>query len=210
MTKKRLFLPVVSSLMLVACGGSDSAPKVDADNANDIIEYYNKTLEVFRNGYSAEKASEVVEYMDNKGRALIAPIVVMPRQYDDSAKMTAPGDRFGKAAGDSLTMLFREYYAASQKIDENYDAFKAYKTAEDYKDDDWAKGKQLAQETGEAADRIVNAKTQILNIITGPADAAEMALMDGNPLKEHILLAKKIFGQMEGIMQTVSEDKVDE
>ncbi|MCC8062687.1 MAG: YiiG family protein [Rikenellaceae bacterium] len=210
MTKKRLFLPIASSLMLVACGGSGSAPKVDADNANDIIEYYNKTLEVFRNGYSNEKASEVVEYMDNKGRALIAPIVVMPRQYSDSAKMTAPGGRFGKAVGDSLTMLFREYYAASQKIDENYDAFKAYKTAEDYKDDDWAKGKQLARETGEAAERIVTAKTQILNIITGPADAAEMALMEGNPLKEHILLAKKIFGQMEGLMQTVSEDKVDE
>lgn len=148
--------------------------------------------------------------MNNKGRALIAPIIILSRMYDDSTGMTAPGNRFGKSAGDSLTMLFREYYAASKKIDDNYEAFKAYKKAEDFKDDDWAKGKQLAQEASDATDRIVNAKTQILNIISGPADAAEMVLMADNPLKEHILQAKKIFAQMESMMQTVSEEQVNE
>lgn len=209
MKRSFLFPVIASSLLFVSCGGG-SGPKLDTENANEIIEYYNTALEVFRNGFSTEKSGEVVEYMNNKGRALIAPYVTLPRLYNDSAKMTAPGNRFGKSAGDSLTMLFREYYAASREIDENYDAFKAYMKAEDYKDDDWTKGEQLARETGEAADRIVNAKTQILNIISGPADAAEMVLMEGNPLREHIMLAKKIFAGMDGLMRIVSEDKVDE
>lgn len=211
MKRKLLILPLLaSSLMFAACGGGSSGPKLDTDNANKIVEYYNKTLEVFRSGFTVRKTDEVVEYMNNKGRSRIAPIIVLPGMYRDSAKMTAPGDCFGKSAGDSLTMLFREYYAASQMIDDNYDAFKAYLKAEDFKDDDWAKGKQLAQETGEAAERIVNAKSQILNVVSGPADAAEMVLMEGNPLKEHIMLAKKIFADMEGMMGIVVEDKVDE
>lgn len=211
MIGKRLLLPIFSSLVLVSCGGAGtSSGKMTDESAGEVIEYYNKTLEVFRNGYSTDKAGDVVEYMNNKGRAHIAPIVILSRMYDDSTEMTAPGNRFGKSAGDSLTMLFREYYASCKKIDDNYEAFKAYKKAEDFKDDDWAKGKQLAQEAGEAADRIVDVKTEILNIISGPADAAEMALMEGNPLKEHILLAKKIFAQMESMMQTVSEEQVNE
>ena len=211
MKRKLLVLPAAAaSLLLASCGGSGSGPKLDTENANRIIESYNQTLEAFRDGYSAEKAGEVVEYMDNKGRALIAPIIVLPGMYRDSAEMTAPGDRFGKSAGDSLTMLFREYYAACRTLDDNYDAFKAYKKAEDYKDDDWAKGKQLAEETRAAAERMLSAKQQILDIIAGPADAAELALMEGNPLKDHILLAKKIFAGMEGMMQVVSAEKVDE
>lgn len=211
MKRKLLILPLLAlSLMLAACGGSGSGPKLDTDNANKIVEYYNKTLEVFRTGYTVRKTDEVVEYMNNKGRARMAPIIVLTGMYRDSAKMTAPGDCFGKSAGDSLTMLFREYYAASRTVDENYDAFKAYLKAEDFKDDDWAKGKQLAQETGEAAERIVNAKSQILNVVSGPADAAEMVLMENNPLKDHIMLAKKIFAGMEGMMEIVAEEKVDE
>lgn len=210
MIGKRLLLPILSSLVLVSCGdGGTTSDKMTDDSAGEIIEYYNKTLEVFRNGYSTDKSGEVVEYMNNKGRAYIAPIIILSRMYDDSAKMTAPGNRFGKSAGDSLTMLFREYYAACKKIDDNYETFKAYKKAEDFKDDDWAKGKQLAQEASDAADRIVNAKTQILGIISGPADAAEMALMEGNPLKEHIMLGKKIFTQMEGLIESAAEEKVD-
>lgn len=210
MIEKRLLLPIFSSLVLVSCGGAGTSPgKMTDESAGEVIEYYNKTLEVFRNGYSTDKAGDVVEYMNNKGRANIAPIVILSRMYDDSTEMTTPGNRFGKSAGDSLTMLFREYYASCKKIDDNYEAFKAYKKAEDFKDDDWAKGKQLAQEAGEAADRIVDVKTEILNIISGPADAAEMTLMEGNPLKEHILLGKKIFAQMEGLMEAVAEEQVD-
>lgn len=211
MKRKLLILPLLaSSLMFAACGGGSSGPKLDTDNANKIVEYYNKTLEVFRSGFTVRKTDEVVEYMNNKGRSRIAPIIVLPGMYRDSAKMTSPGDCFGKSAGDSLTMLFREYYAASQMIDDNYDAFKAYLKAEDFKDDDWAKGKQLAEETQTAVERIFTAKEQILDVVSGPADAAEMVLMEGNPLKEHIMLAKKIFADMEGMMGIVVEDKVDE
>lgn len=210
--KRKLFLLAIfaSSLLLASCGGNGSGPRSDAADSREIIGYYNKALEVFRYGYTAEKAGEVFEYMDNKGRALVAPIIIQPNMYRDSAVMTAPGDCFGKAAGDSLTALFREYYAASERIDKNYAAFKAYLKAEDYKDDDWAEGKRLAQQTREAAERIADARGQILGIISGPADEAEMVLMKDNPFKEHVMLSKKIFARMEKVMETVSAEEVDE
>lgn len=212
MKRTLLALPALaSSLMLASCGGgAGTSSKLDAEQASQIIEYYNQALEVFRDGFSAEKCGDVIEYMEKNGKMLIAPSVVLPGMFGDSAEMTAPGTCFGKSAGDSLTMLFRQYYAASATVDGNYDAFKAYLKAEDYKDDDWAKGKQLTEETKAAAAQIAATKEQILAIISGPADAAEALMMEGNPLKDHILVAKKIFIEMEGMMQIVAEENVDE
>lgn len=46
----------------------------------------------------------------------------------------------------------------SAMVDGNYDVFKAYWKAEDYKYDDWAKGKQLAEETKAVAEQVATTK----------------------------------------------------
>lgn len=210
--KKHLLLisALAGSLFMTACGGSGTS-KLNDDQANKIVEYYNLTIEVFREGYTADQISRVVDFMNAKAnRFAIRPVFSLPSMYDDSATLVAPGDLFGKQAGDSLTMLFRQYYAACKTIDDNFEAFKAYKEAEDYKDDNWAKGAELTQGVEAAAAVIEQIKPQVYAIITPAADAAEAYFLADNPLKEHIILSKKIFVQMEGILGTVADENVNE
>ena len=211
MKKHLLLMPALAgSLFLTACGGSGTS-KMNDDQANKIIEYYNLTIEAFREGYSPDQISRVVDFMNAKAnRFAIRPVMSLSDMYDDSATLVAPGNLFGKQAGDSLTMLFRQYYAACKTIDDNFEAFKAYKEAEDYKDDNWAKGVELTQGVEAAAAVIEQIKPQVYAIITPAADAAETYFLADNPLKEHIILSKKIFVQMESILGTVADENVNE
>lgn len=211
MKKHLLLIPALAgSLVMTACGGSGNS-KMSDDQANQIIEYYNLAIEAFREGYTPNQISEVVDFMNAKAnRFAFKPIMSIADTYDDSAKLVAPGKLFGEQAGDSLTMLFRQYYAASKTIEENLEAFDAYKKAEDYKDDNWAKALELTQGVEAAAAVIEQVKPQIYAIITPAADAAETYFLADNPLKEYIILSKKMFAQMEDVLGTVADDKVDE
>lgn len=198
------------AIAAVSCGsGGSSKTEVSRNDAPQIIEYYNNALSVFQNGYEYDDCEEVIEFMSNNGKARIKPLLVEPTLFKDSAKMTTPGDYFGKGAGDSLRTAFRAYYAASAKFKDNYQVFQEYVKSEDFKDDDWAKGKQLTAENETALQQIRDAKAQVISLISEPADQAEIALLAENPLKDHIILGKHIFAQMDSLMNDVAQEEVN-
>lgn len=214
MKQFRLFAALIAASLFISCGGgsgsSSSGGSVDnKQDASNIIEYYNTAIGMFRNAPNADKYQDVIKYMEANGRSITSPLLIAPTAFRDSAKLINPGTYFSKEQRDTLQMAFREFVQGHKDFVKNYDTFKEYKKAEDYKDDNWAKGKQLAQENADIFARMQSAKEAVYGIIVPLADDAEMLLMDDNPLKAHIMHAKQIFASMDELMDEAAAEKVN-
>lgn len=197
------------AFMLFSCGGSGKPGEVSENNASEIIEYYNKAVETFRKAKNVEDYEKVIKVMGSKNRREFPPVFNNFTLFRDSATLTKPGRAFSQSQRDTLTMAFRGWYAANEEFSANYATFKAYRDAEDYKDDNWAKAVELSNANQQLLDEIQAYRSLVYSIISPMADEAEMLLMDGNPYKDHIMAGKKVFEYMGTIYDEATEDKVD-
>ena len=88
----------------------------------------------------------------------------------------------------------------------NYDAYRAYIKAEDYKDDNYAKGNEICKEEKELAEQIPGLRSQIYALLTPYADKAEEATLMDNPLKDHILAGKALIFEIEKTLELYSPE----
>lgn len=212
MKKNFLLLGAVLTALFISCSGGKSGSAgegVSDANANEIIEYYNSSLNVLKNYASESHMTRILEYMGSKGKSF-APVIAGTFIYErDTAKLKSPGSCFDKEVRQQLSDKYAALLSVRAKFFENFETFKSYIKAEDYKDDNYAKATQLLDENKKLYEEINGLKTSIYDILSPIADAAEAVVLEDNPLKEHILAAKKMFTTMEVVLEEYAKDDVN-
>lgn len=190
--KKITAISVVSLLLLASCGGKGKdAASMDygLEEANEVISYYNTSIDITKKMVDMGEISKIIDYMQKNGKTLVAPVVIRtPVSATDTTALLNPGDCFPSSAADSLKM----YYP--------------YIKAEDYKDDNYAKGNEICKEEKELAEQIPGLRSQIYALLTPYADKAEEATLMDNPLKDHILAGKALIFEIEKTLELYSPE----
>ena len=199
--KKITAISVVSLLLLASCGGKGKdAASMDygLEEANEVISYYNTSIDITKKMVDMGEISKIIDYMQKNGKTLVAPVVIRtPVSATDTTALLNPGDCFPSSAADSLKMYYRRFFDVSKRLYANYDTYRAYIKAEDYKDDNYAKGNEICKEEKELAEQIPGLRSQIYALLTPYADKAEEATLMDNPLKDHILAGNAVNAKKE-------------
>jgi len=182
--------------------------KLNENKANQIIEYYNNSLTVLKKFYKEGEMEKVLNYMERKGKTTTKPLVMIGI-FSDSSKVVTPGTYFDKEVRTEIEQKYREFFDAGNKFFDNYEKYKSYITAEDYKDDNWEKGNAIEQENIELYSKISELRSDIYSILIPIADEAEKVTLVGNPLRDHILKAKEIFAAMKAAIDEYAEEEVN-
>ena len=213
--KKFTFVWVLIALFSVGCKNNNSNNPFSGSasgqqEANEVIEYYNNALELYKtynNSYInqgvnyIEKAQEFVEKKATGALAIkpIKPIfmIISPMKENKEAP---------KAFGDkqeTIKKAMEEMKRSAQAMRNLIDATTSYLDAEDYKDDN---GKKLKDHQKEAEAQALtfreNART-LLDIMKPTVTQAEEITLEDHPLKDQILSSKKLAAQTEGFIDEV-------
>ena len=191
--KRFTFVWALIALFFVGCKNNNSNNPFSGSasgqqEANEVIEYYNNALELYKtynNSYInqgvnyIEKAQEFVEKKATGALAIkpIKPIFMMISPMKENKE--AP-----KAFGDkqeTIKKAMEEMKRSAQAMRNLIDATTSYLDAEDYKDDN---GKKLKDHQKEA-------------------EAQALAFRENHPLKEHIISSKKLVAQTEEFIDEV-------
>lgn len=172
--KKITAISVVSLLLLASCGGKGKdAASMDygLEEANEVISYYNTSIDITKKMVDMGEISKIIDYMQKNGKTLVAPVVIRtPVSATDTTALLNPGDCFPPSAADSLKMYYRRFFDVSKRLYANYDTYRDYIKAEDYKDDNYAKGNEICKEEKELAEQIPGLRSQIYALLTPYAD----------------------------------------
>ena len=202
--KRFTFVWALIALFFVGCKNNNSNNPFSGSangqqEANEVIEYYNNALELYKtynNSYInqgvnyIEKAQEFVEKKATGALAIkpIKPIFMMISPMKENKE--AP-----KGFGDkqeTIKKAMEEMKRSAQAMRNLIDATTSYLDAEDYKDDN---GKKLKDHQKEAEAQALtfreNAKT-LLNTMSPIVNQAEESSLEDHPLKENILSSKKL------------------
>jgi len=213
--KRFTFVWALIALFFVGCKNNNSNNPFSGSasgqqEANEVIEYYNNALELYKtynNSYInqgvnyIEKAQEFVEKKATGALAIkpIKPIFMMISPMKENKE--AP-----KAFGDkqeTIKKAMEEMKRSAQAMRNLIDATTSYLDAEDYKDDN---GKKLKDHQKEAEAQALtfreNAKT-LLNTMSPIVNQAEESSLEDHPLKEHIISSKKLVAQTEEFIDEV-------
>ena len=223
---KQITIIALAAIFLVSCGGGGTKKSADGtvtvssrDAANEIIGYYNSSIGFFKDYKEPRKIDDIVKYMNEliegkNRRRVMAPIIVdmsnMPSKQKDKNIVLAPGSCFDNDDRKILKDNFTTYVECIDKIYENFTTFKSYIQSEDYKDDDWAKAISLRDECVKCSETMAENKFVIYDVLSPLADAAEVLMLEGNPSRDHILIAKVIFDNMDTILEEYSAENVDD
>ncbi len=209
--RRLLLLPAVAGCLLMAScgGGSGKLSSSDKRDAYEIIEYYNKSLDINKKLFRENEFERALTYMERKGQRSATPSF-FPVVNLDTAAMRNPGKAFSAEVRTALTEKYTEYFAAGNQFKSNVEAYKKYLDTEDYKDDNWAKGNALYEENQQLFARMGELVREINGIVSPLADEAELSTLDENPLKDYIIASKGIFDAMNSIMMDIAEEKVSE
>ena len=195
--------------LLTSCGskGKDAASmNYDMDEANEVITYYNTSLDVIKKQVDMKDVAEMLGYMEKDGKTRIAPVITRRVVMDkDTTDLLHPGDCFPAAAADSLNRLFQSFLDVTNRLYANYDAYRQYIKSEDYKDDNYARAHEIYAEQQKLAEQVPGLRSELYALLTPYADMAEAATLKDNPLKDHILTGKAIISHMEQVLSLYSE-----
>ena len=97
------FAALISAFLFASCSGgskskSVSATTADVENAAEVIQYYNTSLNVLSNMVKEKDVNAVLGYMEQTGKVPeVSPIAPPEVSARDTAELMDPGDYF-KAA----------------------------------------------------------------------------------------------------------------
>lgn len=207
-------LILLVTLTFAACnGGSGSeAPKSDIkieDNkeANDIIQFNNKFLQLTKNQSGLLNSAEryfngVNKYMANpEDRFAIKPIKPIHVSNTINKVSEVPG-AFGKLK-DEMQKNYDEINKNFDIVSEGINEMERYLSAEDFKDDKGAKAKEIEQRVTTAIAAYDKAFDQLYTKLKPAADDAEAITLKDHPLKEYILSSKKMLEATDSLFKEV-------
>lgn len=132
------FAALISAFLFASCSGgskskSVSATTADVENAAEVIQYYNTSLNVLSNMVKEKDMNAVLGYMEQKGKVptvlAIAPPAVSEK---DTLALMNPGSCFNEATRQNLKQSYVGLFNARTKFYANFDRYLSYLKAKDY------------------------------------------------------------------------------
>lgn len=192
------------ALLMSSCGSKPkdaASADYSVEAANSVILYYNTAISATKKLAEERNFDNILEYMQKNGRK-IAPTANRFILERDTAGFTNPSGQFPDEVRDSLKVYAKQYVDGTAKFYANYETYRNYIKAEDYKDDNYAKGKEILAEEEELAALFPILRSKIFKLITPYADKAEEVILVGNPLKDHIMAGKALLSSAEEVLNT--------
>lgn len=212
MNKIFIFTALISSILLMACGGSDSSKNADYNQAeaqeiigytNEIVDYINKTLsEIDR--YSNSHYKRMVEFGESQGKGMIVPFEFNNSMANVSYIKIKALPSTLKSDRQFFEQNVNQIKALSEELEVKTKDLVSHIKAEDYKDDDFKKYQVLIKTTKDLMDSIRIKTNPIYDRIDHVANKAEEVILQDHPLGDHIMAAKACLNQSLKISQSVA------
>jgi len=216
---------VFAALILVSCGklgdkagsvlsnlGSDDAGNVLAYN-NAMVDYMNDTSDKIKK--ASEDYAKMSTMVANKqkprlymGHAFIGSVPDIKRKID-GISLLEPGNNLPSDIKEALTEKVRATSEAFENTHVAYKSFKDYLDNEDFKDDDWSKGKELVDVVEKNITAYYENQSNAYKILKPVANAAEVKLLEDHPLRESIIATKTDLALAEEIVDVVYAEQID-
>ena len=220
--KRFTFVWVLIALFFVGCKNNNSNNPFSGSasgqqEANEVIEYHNKALKLYRT-YNDSYINKGVEYIQSAqtyvanvatGAVAIKPMkpifaIIAPTQENKEAP---------KGFGDKQAIIqkaMEEMKRNALAMHNLIEAITSYLDAEDYKDDNGKKLKD-SEKTAEEYATTFSKNAKILFDTMNPIVAqAEESTLEDHPLKDHILSAKSLVAQTENFISEVETQAENE
>ena len=219
---------VLAALIVVSCGklGDKASSALDAvsdmgsGGANSVIAYNNAMVDYMNDaGDKITKAGDDYEKMSNMvtqkkkptlflAHAFIGSVPDINRERD-GIFLLKPGNNLPSEVKEELTNSVKATAEAFENTHEAYKKFKDYYSNEDFKDDDWAKGKEYVDLIKTNIEAFYNKRTEAYKILRPISNQAEIELLKDHPLKESIIASKTDIGIAEEIVDIVYAEEID-
>lgn len=211
MKKRLLFLGVlVSAFLLVSCSGGNkkqaevSDSPEELDNASKVINYYHTSLILLRHVANAKDVNAVLGYMEQQGKVPeVSPVAPPEISGKDTAELMNPGTCFSQETRQNLKQSFAGLFRSRMQFYANFDKFLAYRKAKDTE-----KAAKLLNENYDLSVEMSEYKQVIYDILSPLTEQAEHELLANEPLKDQIIIMRKMASTVQGILNLYSRKHV--
>lgn len=199
---KKLLYTALTALLLAfySCGGGSEnkgAENVDTKAeanqiiayTNDVVDYLNESGDWMRRNESA--INDMIKAMESKRKPrFISPIISAGSYKTSKLKVETPptvmSEDEQKLFSETMTAYKTTYASMSEKCGE----LRKYIQNEDFKDDDYAKGKVLADSIKSQYSYLNETKSMMYEKIDAVSEKAENIILQDHPLRDPILTMK--------------------
>lgn len=186
--------------------GSNSGPSTpaalsEAQKANELIKFYNQTLDAFQNGAAPSGDLQRVAAQMKAHNATLSPSsfsathLALVEQSLDGILAREDVDRL---KADLVT-----FFETAKKYLENRKDYDTYYHEKEYTKDNWAKGDALAQQNARLAAQLQDNMKKVMNVLQPAAQRAETKLQQGNVLKDYAMTAQTFLKEAQAALVPV-------
>ncbi len=213
---KKILLLALSVAALTACGGGgnkasgDKAEKVTDKQreqasqiisyTNDIIDYLNETGSWMRSNDS--RLEELVETGSGGRWSNIMPFIPNPSVDHKDKGLDTPPSAMEKEDQTYFKETIAEYRKTFKQMQEDGQTLFKYIRNQDYKDDDYAKGKELSDKILAAQEYVTDTKKAMYDKIDEVTYEAEYIILSDHPLRDPIFTMKDEMVNFENLYST--------
>ena len=211
MKKRLLFLgTLVGAFLLISCSGGNkkqnesSESREELDNASKVINYYHTSLIVLRHVANAKDVNAVLGYMELQGKKPeVSPIAPPEVSAKDTVELMNPGTYFNEETRLNLKRGFINLFRTRAQFYANFDK---YLTCQ--KEKDTRKAANLLNENYDLSVEMSEYKQVIFDILSPLTEQAEQELLADEPLKDQIIIMRKMSATVQGILNLYSRKHV--
>lgn len=211
MKKRLLFLgALVGAFLLVSCSGGNkkqsepSESREELDNASKVISYYHTSLILLRHVANAKDVNAVLGYMEQQGKVPeISPVAPPEISDQDTTELMNPGTCFSEETRRNLKQNFAGLFRARAHFYANFDKYLTYQKAKDME-----KAAALLNENYDLSVEMSEYKQVIFDILSPLTEQAEQELLADEPLKDQIIIMRKMSATVQGILNLYSRKHV--
>jgi hypothetical protein len=158
------------------------------------IDFYNAFIDIHK--AQSDKIEDILEwttdkYPEDKTASFFPSLAFKGMDYDKNIKTLSAGLDVKVDQKDEINKNMKIYLASINTISNKLEEFKLYRTAEDYKADNWKKGDEIIDSLRIACNNFFSTKETLTPIMTALADKAEAEFIAKDPDKDFIFALKK-------------------
>ncbi len=206
------FVALASAFWFTSCSGGSKNKSVsatttaDIENAAEVIQYYNISLNVLGSMVKEKDVNAVLGYMEQKGKAptvlAIAPPAVSEK---DTLALLNPGNCFNEATRQNLRQSYVGLFDARAEFYANFDRYLSYLKAKEY-----VKADKLLDVNYRLSKEMAEYKQNVFDILSPFTEQAEQVILADNPLKDQIMAIRKMSSTMQSIINLYARKPVFE
>ena len=205
--KRAIIVALLAALTLTACGGrgtsrtKDSKGKTekvsnkDKENANAIIGYTNGIIDYLNETGSWLRSNDgriedALNVIENQRWSNVLPLTPNPSIGFKDKGLDTPPAAMEKEDQQYFKSTIAEYRTQFTALQEDVEKLRKYIQNQDYKDDDYAKGQELAEKIIAEYNYVVDTKSEMYGRIDDATYDAEYIILSDHTLRDPIFTLK--------------------